>query len=296
MSFPSHLQRGLRTGANLLSSAREKATQIRLEVSNLTPLDAQIDSLLTHKIPYGPETAPMLELAARTQSQQETTAILRRVFHNLSSAPSRRWRTPYKGLVLIQYLLINGSEHVLGAVHRGLFHISTLTDFAFIDSNGKDCGINVRTRAEKLLSLIRNEAGLAEERATALRVRERPQWFLFTPISPWTRGSANTRDRPPVRLLLPSASPASARIRSRPRHPSPRACTGHRPSHALAPWPRHCRFRRRGRRICRLHRRRPRPCVPNGRCDSAQRQRVRQALGQPPRHAPRGPRHGCGLA
>lgn len=54
----------------------------------------------------------------------------------------KNWRHVYKSLVLLEYLVKNGSERVVRQCVDNLFSIQTLKDFQFLDKDGKDQGSN----------------------------------------------------------------------------------------------------------------------------------------------------------
>ncbi|KAL0202638.1 hypothetical protein M9458_000656, partial [Cirrhinus mrigala] len=69
-------------------------------------------------------------------------------------------------LTLLDYLAKTGSE-------RNAFTIQTLRDFQYVDRDGRDQGVNVREKAKQLVALLRDEERLRQERAQALKTKER---------------------------------------------------------------------------------------------------------------------------
>ena len=57
----------------------------------------------------------------------------------------KNWRHVYKSLILLDYLIKNGSERVVRQCADNIFSIQTLKDFQFNDKDGKDQGINGKT-------------------------------------------------------------------------------------------------------------------------------------------------------
>lgn len=54
------------------------------------------------------------------------------------------------------------------------FHaIKTLTTFQYIDADNKDQGMNVREKAKQLVSMLSDDERLKNERAKALKAKER---------------------------------------------------------------------------------------------------------------------------
>lgn len=52
------------------------------------------------------------------------------------------WRHVYKALLLLDYLLKNGSDQVVRETKVHLVEIQTLTQFAHIDEKNKDVGVS----------------------------------------------------------------------------------------------------------------------------------------------------------
>lgn len=60
----------------------------------------------------------------------------------------KNWRHVYKGLLLLEYILKTGADHIVGEVLKNKFAIQTLLDFRYVDSRGVDKGMNVREQAK----------------------------------------------------------------------------------------------------------------------------------------------------
>jgi epsin len=83
--------------------------------------------------------------------------------------PGKHWRHVYKALLLLEYLIKNGSEQIPGEAKVHLLQIKTLKDFHYIDEDRKDVGLSVRERAKKLAELIADDDAVASERAKAAK-------------------------------------------------------------------------------------------------------------------------------
>ncbi|CAH1967402.1 unnamed protein product [Acanthoscelides obtectus] len=84
----------------------------------------------------------------------------------------RNWRHVYKALVLLEYLIKTGSEKVGQQCKENIFAIQTLKDFQYLEE-GKDQGQNVREKAKQLVNLLKDDERLKNERARALKAKER---------------------------------------------------------------------------------------------------------------------------
>merc|ERR1719495_318376 len=84
----------------------------------------------------------------------------------------KNWRHVYKALVLLEYLIKTGSEKVAQQCKENIFAIQTLKDFQFVEEN-KDQGLNVREKAKAMVSLLKDDDRLKNERVRALKAKER---------------------------------------------------------------------------------------------------------------------------
>lgn len=50
-------------------------------------------------------------------------------------APPRNWRSIAKALILVEHLIKNGAEKVVGDVQQHIHDISALTDFRYLEGN-----------------------------------------------------------------------------------------------------------------------------------------------------------------
>lgn len=91
----------------------------------------------------------------------------------ICSEGKKNWRRTYKSLLLLDYLIKNGSERVITTTREHLYDMRALEHFTHIDDKGKDQGINVRQRAKDLLGLINDDQLLREERKKAKKNRDK---------------------------------------------------------------------------------------------------------------------------
>ncbi|KAB8336810.1 hypothetical protein FH972_021119 [Carpinus fangiana] len=76
----------------------------------------------------------------------------------------KNWRHVLKSLKVLDYILHEGSELVVTWARKNLFIIKTLREFQYTDEDGRDVGVNIRTSAKELTSLILDEERLRAER------------------------------------------------------------------------------------------------------------------------------------
>lgn len=144
----------------------------------------------TSNDPWGPSSTLMSEIADLTYNIEAFAQIMEMLWKRLNDH-GKNWRHVYKSLVLLEYLIKTGSERVTSNLHlpehclqflsfpqvaqqckENIFAIQTLKDFQYFEDN-KDQGMNVREKAKQLVTLLTSEERLRNERARALKARER---------------------------------------------------------------------------------------------------------------------------
>jgi epsin len=83
----------------------------------------------------------MAEIADATYSNHHFLEIMDMVDKRLNDS-GKNWRHVYKALILLDYLLQNGSEQVVAYTKENLYVVKTLKEFQYIDDEGRDQGIN----------------------------------------------------------------------------------------------------------------------------------------------------------
>lgn len=125
----------------------------------------------TSNDPWGPSSTLMSEIADLTYNVVAFTEIMQMVWKRLNDH-GKNWRHVYKALVLLDYIIKTGSEKVAQQCRENIFAIQTLKDFQYVEE-GKDHGMNVREKAKQLVSLLKDDERLKNERAKALKAKER---------------------------------------------------------------------------------------------------------------------------
>ncbi|XP_069809342.1 epsin-3 isoform X2 [Dendropsophus ebraccatus] len=144
--------------------------QVKNIVHNYTDAEVKVREA-TSNDPWGPSTTLMAEIAQMTYNA-EYTEVMMMVWRRLNDS-GKNWRHVYKGLTLLDYLIKNGSNKVLQECNENLIAVQTLKDFQFLDRDGKDHGINVREKAKQIVSLLKDEERIKQERAQAQTTRRR---------------------------------------------------------------------------------------------------------------------------
>jgi len=123
---------------------------------------------------WGPSTTLMSEIADLTYNVVAYAEIMPIIWRRLEDS-GRNWRHVYKSLVLLDYLVRTGSERVARECRERAWAIQGIADsFDFAESTeGQDHAAGVRERARALTALLRDDDRLRNERAKALKARER---------------------------------------------------------------------------------------------------------------------------
>ncbi|XP_060583001.1 epsin-1-like isoform X2 [Ruditapes philippinarum] len=139
-------------------------------VKNYTDAQVKVREA-TSNDPWGPSSTLMTEIADLTYNVVAFTEIMQMLWKRLNDH-GKNWRHVYKSLAVLDYIIKTGSEKVAQQCKENIFAIQTLKDFQYTEDN-KDQGINVREKAKQLVQLLKDDERLRNERAKALKAKER---------------------------------------------------------------------------------------------------------------------------
>lgn len=145
--------------------------QVKNIVNNYTDAEIKVREA-TSNDPWGPPSSLMLEIADLTFNVVAFTEVMGIIWKRLNDH-GKHWRHVYKALNLLDYLIKRGSERVAQQCKENIYAIQTLRDFQYIDRDGQDHGLNVREKSKQLVSLLRDDDRLKQERSQAHKTRER---------------------------------------------------------------------------------------------------------------------------
>lgn len=143
---------------------------IKNVVKNYSTIEVKVREA-TSNDPWGPSSTMMSEISEMTYQPIALSQIMAQIWKRLNDH-GKNWRHVYKALVLLEYAIRSGSEQVAVQCKQNIFAIQTLKDFQYIE-DGKDHGLNVREKAKQLVSLLKDDEKLRNERAKAAKARER---------------------------------------------------------------------------------------------------------------------------
>ncbi|XP_077184062.1 epsin-3 isoform X5 [Paroedura picta] len=145
--------------------------QVKNIVHNYSEAEIKVREA-TSNDPWGPPSSLMSEIADLTFNTVAFAEVMGMIWRRLNDS-GKNWRHVYKALTLLDYLIKTGSEKVAHQCRENLYTIQTLKEFQYIDRDGKDQGINVREKVKQVMSLLKDEERLKQERTYALKTKER---------------------------------------------------------------------------------------------------------------------------
>ncbi|CAF1425967.1 unnamed protein product [Rotaria magnacalcarata] len=147
----------------------DKATNI---VMNYTETETKVVEA-TNDESWGPAGKLLQELSQLTFSNEHYNELIGMLWKRCFTQDKRCWRRTYKSLLVLSYLIKNGSERVIRSAREHLYDLKSLDDFSYHDENGKDQGINIRLKAKELVEFIQDDDRVRDERKKAKANREK---------------------------------------------------------------------------------------------------------------------------
>ncbi|OVA11382.1 Epsin domain [Macleaya cordata] len=126
----------------------------------------------TSNEPWGPHGSHLADIAQATRNYHEYQMIMAVLWKRINDT-GKNWRHVYKALTVLEYLVAHGSERVIDEIKEHAYQISTLSDFQYIDSSGRDQGSNVRKKSQSIVTLVNDKERIQEARQKALVNRDK---------------------------------------------------------------------------------------------------------------------------
>lgn len=152
-------------------TVREIKREVNLKVLKVPEIEQKVLDA-TDDAPWGPHGSAMAEIAQATKKFTECQMIMNVLWTRLGET-GKDWRLVYKALTVIEYLVAHGSDRAVDDIIEHTFQISSLTSFEYVEPNGKDSGLNVRKKAETIVSLLNNKDKIYEVRSKAAANRDK---------------------------------------------------------------------------------------------------------------------------
>ncbi|XP_049958449.1 telomere length regulation protein TEL2 homolog isoform X1 [Schistocerca serialis cubense] len=147
----------------------DKATNV---VMNYTDIEAKVREA-TNDDAWGPTGALMQEVAQGTFTYEQFPEVMSMLWKRMLQDNKKNWRRTYKSLLLLNYLVRNGSERVVTSAREHIYDLRSLENYTYIDEYGKDQGINVRHKVRELIDFIQDDDKLREERKKAKKNKDK---------------------------------------------------------------------------------------------------------------------------
>ncbi|XP_008425681.1 clathrin interactor 1-like isoform X3 [Poecilia reticulata] len=147
----------------------DKATNV---VMNYSEIESKVREA-TNDDPWGPSGQLMGEIAKATFMYEQFPEVMNMLWTRMLKDNKKNWRRVYKALLLLAYLIRNGSERVVTSAREHIYDLRSLENYHFIDENGKDQGINVRQKVKEMVEFIQDDDRLREERKKAKKNKDK---------------------------------------------------------------------------------------------------------------------------
>ncbi|KAJ8348093.1 hypothetical protein SKAU_G00266820 [Synaphobranchus kaupii] len=161
-------------GANMLNmwKVRELVDKATNVVMNYSEIESKVREA-TNDDPWGPSGQLMGEIAKSTFMYEQFPEVMNMLWSRMLKDNKKNWRRVYKALLLLAYLIRNGSERVVTSAREHIYDLRSMENYHFIDENGKDQGINVRQKVKEMVEFVLDDDRLREERKKAKKNKDK---------------------------------------------------------------------------------------------------------------------------
>ncbi|XP_072001588.1 clathrin interactor 1 isoform X2 [Engystomops pustulosus] len=147
----------------------DKATNV---VMNYSEIESKVREA-TNDDPWGPSGQLMGEIAKATFMYEQFPELMNMLWTRMLKDNKKNWRRVYKSLLLLAYLIRNGSERVVTSGREHIYDLRSLENYHFVDENGKDQGINIRQKVKEMVEFVQDDDRLREERKKAKKNKDK---------------------------------------------------------------------------------------------------------------------------
>ncbi|VDI67857.1 Hypothetical predicted protein [Mytilus galloprovincialis] len=174
---------------NKMWKIRELTDKVTNVVMNYSEVETKVREA-TNDDAWGPHGSLMNEIARFTFTYEHFPEVVGMLWKRMLQDNKKNWRRTYKSLLLLNYLIRNGSERVVTSSREHLYDLRGLENYTFTDEHGKDQGINVRQKVKDLIDFIQDDERLREERRKAKKNKDK-----FVGLSGESSGDFRYSDR-----------------------------------------------------------------------------------------------------
>jgi len=147
----------------------DKATNI---VMNYTETETKIVEA-TNDESWGPSGKLLQDLSQLSYSHEHYNELMGMLWKRCFGQDKKYWRRTYKSLLVLTYLIKNGSEKVVTSAREHLYDLKSLETFSHHDEHGKDQGINIRHKVKELVEFVQDDDRIRDERKKAKNNRDK---------------------------------------------------------------------------------------------------------------------------
>ncbi|OWR51453.1 hypothetical protein KGM_200545 [Danaus plexippus plexippus] len=151
---------------------RELADKVTNVVMNYTEVEGKVREATSDEA-WGPTGQQMQELALATFTYEHFPEVMSMLWRRMLHDNKAHWRRTYKCLLLLSYLVRNGSERVVTSAREHIYDLRSLENYSFVDDLGKDQGINIRHKVRELIDFIQDDDKLRDERKKAKKNKDK---------------------------------------------------------------------------------------------------------------------------
>ncbi|BAT93522.1 hypothetical protein LR48_Vigan02g275400 [Vigna angularis] len=176
-------------------TVRELKREVNKKVLKVPGIEQKVLDA-TNNEAWGPHGSLLADVAQASRNYYECQMIMAIIWKRINDT-GKNWRHVYKALTVLEYMVANGSERVIEEIKEHAYQISTLSNFQYIDSSGRDQGNNVRRKSQNLILLVNDKERIIEVRQKAAANRDKfrssPTGAMYRPGSRSSSGSYGDR-------------------------------------------------------------------------------------------------------
>lgn len=145
-----------------------------LKIARVALVDVSTAELMTEDATnadeWGPTTKQMSEISDSSNNSEDYLRIVHVLHERFALNTPKYWRQIHKSLILLEYLLCHGPEHLVMEFRQDKGRIEEFARFVYVDWKGVDRGSALQRRAKHVLHLLMDEAFYKKERTSAQKV------------------------------------------------------------------------------------------------------------------------------
>ncbi|XP_072042521.1 clathrin interactor 1-like isoform X10 [Amphiura filiformis] len=151
---------------------REMTDKVTNMVMNYTEVEAKVREA-TNDDTWGPHGTLMAEIARETFTYEHFPEVMGMLWKRALQENKKNWRRVYKSLLLLSYLILNGSERVVTSAREHIYDLRSLETYTFMDELNRDQGLNVRNKVKDVIDFIQDDERLRAERKKARKAKDK---------------------------------------------------------------------------------------------------------------------------